>query len=54
MVTGDSEPVEVSGSSEGSTENLAEDTTLGISEQIEVTAAEEVASQDIHIEDGTS
>lgn len=54
VVTGDSEPVEVSGSSEGSTENLAEDTTLGISEQIEVTAAEEVASQDIHIEDGTS
>lgn len=56
VVAGDSEPMRTDatgGLSEGNTEILAED-TLSISEQIEVTAAEENASQDIHIEDSTS
>lgn len=56
VVTGDSEPIEVTdatgGSSEGNTEFFSE-VTLSISEQIEVTA-EEIASQDNHIEDSTS
>ncbi|EMS51403.1 putative alpha-mannosidase I MNS4 [Triticum urartu] len=56
VVTGDSEPIEVTdatgGSSEGNTEIFSE-VTLSISEQIEVTA-EEIVTQDNHIEDSTS